>query len=156
MLYSFFIKELFNACILEFTSVVASYPFDLHFKLVLSSSCKFLKVSCTSLLSCKKNTQVKREKSSTITKQYLLPPQCLYKPLVQISPYVVTPMALSWIRHSWMDAELHVAFRLDMLHIPCLSQKSHWLVLGCAHPFEVWTSSSSQHEQPSDAKANPC
>src|SRR5438876_11447936 len=42
MLDSFFIKKLFNTCILEFTSIVASNSLDLHFKLVLGSSCKLL------------------------------------------------------------------------------------------------------------------
>src|SRR6266540_6415160 len=40
----FFIKELFNACVLEFGSIVTSYSLDLHLKLILGSSCKFLEV----------------------------------------------------------------------------------------------------------------
>ena len=42
MLDPFFIKELFNACVLELGSVVTSYSLDLHLKLILGSSCKFL------------------------------------------------------------------------------------------------------------------
>src|SRR6266542_987890 len=64
-------------------------------------------------------------------------------PSARINPCVATLMALSWTRRSWMCVELHVAFQFDTLHIPCLSQRSHWLVLECARPFEVWPSSSS-------------
>ena len=42
MLDPFFIKELFNACVLEFGSIVTFYSLDLQLKVILGSSFKFL------------------------------------------------------------------------------------------------------------------
>ena len=41
-------------------------------------------------------------------------------------------MVLMKSRCSWRDVEHQLIFPLDMHYITCLSQKQHWLALGCA------------------------
>ena len=81
--------------------------------------------------------------------------QCLCRQWVQTNPCVEASMSYlkSWC--SWQDVEHQLSFRLGMRYTTYLSWWQHWLVLGCAHHFEVWLSSSFQHELVSNAIANP-
>jgi hypothetical protein len=74
---AFFIKELFNLSVPKLLSVVTSYVPDLELELILNFSNELFHNSLCFTLSCKKNTQVKWEKSSTITKPYLLAPMLM-------------------------------------------------------------------------------
>ena len=58
-------------------------------------------------------------------------------------------------RCSWRNVKHQLVVWLGMRYTTYLSQKQHWLVLGCARSFEVWPSSSSRHGLVSGAKANP-
>jgi hypothetical protein len=55
-----------------------------------------------------------------------------------------------------VDDGLQLASLIGMRYKSRLSQNEHWLVLKCVLPLEACEDSSSQHEQVSDARANPC
>jgi hypothetical protein len=65
MLDAFLIKIIFNLSVLELRANVTSYLLDLGIKLMLSSFQELLEHLLFSLLSCKKNTQVKEYPSET-------------------------------------------------------------------------------------------
>ena len=77
MLDSFFIKKFFNICIPKFRAIVTSNMLDLQLIFILGSSYEFLDYPLSFTLILQKKPKVKREKSSTITRPYLLPPMLI-------------------------------------------------------------------------------
>jgi hypothetical protein len=76
VLDAFLPNILFNLKVTEFCTVVASYLFNPQVELIFSSPSKMLEgplLPWVSYLLCKKYTQVKRVKSSTITRPHLPP-----------------------------------------------------------------------------------
>jgi hypothetical protein len=61
MLDAFFIKKVFYSSVLELGAIVTSNFLDLGIKLICAIFKNFFSTSYVSLLSYKKNTQVKRE-----------------------------------------------------------------------------------------------
>ena len=96
MFDSHFITILFDVGVVKLFAIVTSNFLDLDIKLILGILANFLNIDATSALSCKKNVQVYREKSSTMTKQYLLPPKLAY---------VVSPNKSIWSSSSTLEVE---------------------------------------------------
>jgi hypothetical protein len=57
--------------------------------------------------------------------------------------------------HFCYDEYFPPAFLLGTLHIVCLSQNRHWLVLTHVLPLEAYEGSSFQHVLDGEAKASP-
>jgi hypothetical protein len=77
------------------------------------------------------------------------------KTITRIMRFFITCEQNNHTKHSCRDVCFPPISLPDMLHMVCLSQSRHQLVLTHDLPLEVYEGSSSQHVLDSDAKASP-